>query len=150
MSDDAASSESETRARAFLAAMTRDLELAPQVLAQVRFDGAGDLASIFAVTDFAAAAVASASAAVAHFIATRFGTAPRVAVSRRLASLWFGFSIAPVGWTAGRFLHRGIRLPGTIRHPMVGSACTPMHPTIAPRRSKCWVCPPTRPQSPGR
>jgi hypothetical protein len=99
MSDDAASSESETRARAFLAAMTRDLELAPQVLSRVQFDGAGDLASIFAVSDFAAAAVASASAAVAQLIATRFGTAPRVAVSRRLASLWFGFSIAPVGWT---------------------------------------------------
>jgi hypothetical protein len=98
MSDDA-TSESETRARAFLAAMTRELELAPQVLSQVQFDGAGDLASIFAVSDFAAAAVASAAAAVAQLNATCFGTAPRVTVSRRLASLWFGFSIAPVGWT---------------------------------------------------
>ena len=96
---DAATSESEARARAFLVAMTRDLELAPQVLAQVQFDAAGDLPSIFAVSDFAAAAVAGASAAVAQLNATRFGTAPRVAVSRRLASLWFGFSIAPVGWT---------------------------------------------------
>src|SRR6516162_6859349 len=98
MSDEAGS-ESETRARAYLAAMTRDLELAPQVMAQVQFCGAGDLPSIFAVSDFAAAAVASAAAAVAQLNATRFGAAPPVTVSRRLASLWFGFSIAPLGWS---------------------------------------------------
>ena len=98
MSDDA-TSESATRARAYLAAMTRDLELAPQVMAQVQFCGAGDLPSIFAVSDFAAAAVASAAAAVAQLNATRFGAAPPVTVSRRLASLWFGFSIAPLGWS---------------------------------------------------
>ncbi|MCO6407661.1 CoA transferase [Hoeflea alexandrii] len=60
--------------------------------------GRGALPSAFAVSDFAAAAVASAGMALAEWIDARSGTLASVTVDRRLASLWFGFSIAPQGW----------------------------------------------------
>jgi hypothetical protein len=40
-----------------------------------------------------------ASAAIAGLIAARFGDLPPVSVSRRLSSLWFGWSIQPEGWS---------------------------------------------------
>ncbi len=86
------------RARRLLAAMVQDLQLAPQALAGVRFTGTDELPSAFAVTDFAAAAVAAAGAAVADWVAAHSGSLPAVTVSRRLASLWFGRSIQPQGW----------------------------------------------------
>jgi hypothetical protein len=93
------SSEDEARTRQFLTAISRDLGIPSEIATNVRFFGSGDLPSVFAVSDFAAAAIAAAGAAVGELVATRFGVAPRVVVSRRLASLWFGFSIRPVGWT---------------------------------------------------
>ena len=59
-------------------------------LANMELTGAGDLPSVFAVTDLAAASVGAAAAAVAELIAARHGTRPAVCVDRRLASLWFG------------------------------------------------------------
>lgn len=60
--------------------------------------GRGALPSAFAVSDFAAAAVASAGMALAEWSQARSGTLASVTVDRRLASLWFGFSIAPLSW----------------------------------------------------
>jgi CoA-transferase family III len=92
------SSEDEARTRQFLTAISRDLGIPSEIATNVRFSGSGDLPSVFAVSDFAAAAVAAAGAAVGELVATRFGVPPSVVVNRRLASLWFGFSIRPVGW----------------------------------------------------
>lgn len=66
---------------------------------QVECAGAGDLPSAFCVSDFAAAAVGVAGTAVAELVAHRRGTAPRVRVDRRLASMWFGMSVRPQDWT---------------------------------------------------
>ena len=65
----------------------------------VQITGQGSLASVFAVSDFAAAAVAAAGLALAEWSQARSGRLPSVSVDRRLASLWFDFSIAPEGWT---------------------------------------------------
>ena len=63
---------------------------------RVKIVGEGDLPSAFAVTGFAAGTVAAAALAVAEYAGTDAG----VTVDRRLASLWFGVSFQPVGWTA--------------------------------------------------
>ncbi|MEA2737096.1 MAG: hypothetical protein QOH05_403 [Acetobacteraceae bacterium] len=60
--------------------------------------GEGDLPSVFAVTDLAAASIGAASLAVAELIAARHGVHPSVRIERRLASLWFGLSVRPEGW----------------------------------------------------
>lgn len=60
--------------------------------------GDGDLASVFAVTDLAAASVGAACLAVAELVHARHGTWPSAAVDRRLASFWFARSIRPDGW----------------------------------------------------
>ncbi len=65
----------------------------------VSFSGSASLPSVFPVSDFAAAAVGAAGIAVAEFMTASFGVRPHVAVDRRLASLWFGFSIRPIDWT---------------------------------------------------
>jgi CoA-transferase family III len=86
----------ETRAREFLAAMADSLGGERATADAVSFSGSGSLASVFPVSDFAAAAVGSAGVAVADYMAAVFGARPQVAVDRRLASLWFGFSIRPI------------------------------------------------------
>ena len=90
--------EDEFQTRQFLTTISRDLGIGSEALANVHFAGSGDLPSVFAVSDLAAAAVAAAGASVAQFVATRFGVAPRVTVNRRLSSLWFLRSIRPDGW----------------------------------------------------
>ncbi len=60
--------------------------------------GSGDLPSVFSVSDLAAAAVGAAGAAVAELIGAVFGKTPPVVVDQRLSSLWFGWSIRPLGW----------------------------------------------------
>ena len=64
----------------------------------VVFGGDGDLPSYFAVTDLAAASVAAAALAVEQLLVAQGGAARAVRVDRRLASLWFGWSLHPVGW----------------------------------------------------
>lgn len=64
----------------------------------VVFGGAGDLPSYFATTDLAAAAVGAAALAVRQLMVAQGGAAGTVRVDRRLASLWFGWSLQPVGW----------------------------------------------------
>ncbi|WP_375588149.1 CoA transferase [Hoeflea alexandrii] len=70
----------------------------PGMSGTVEIVGRGALPSAFAVSDFAAAAVASAGMALAEWSQARSGTLASVTVDRRLASLWFGFSIAPLSW----------------------------------------------------
>ncbi|WP_417409952.1 CoA transferase [Hoeflea sp.] len=70
----------------------------PDLVERVEVAGEGALPSIFAVSDFATAAIAVAGLAIAEWTGARSGTSPAVRVNRRLASLWFGFSIAPQGW----------------------------------------------------
>lgn len=70
----------------------------PDLNGSVTMSGEGALPSAFAVSDFAAAAQATAGLSLAEWIEFHTGIAPMVDVDRRLASLWFGFSIAPNGW----------------------------------------------------
>ncbi len=69
------------------------------LLDAVSLGGAGELISAFRVTDFATAAVAAAGAAVAELLLAGTGALPAVRVDRRMASLWFGTSLRPQGWT---------------------------------------------------
>lgn len=61
--------------------------------------GQGALASVFPVTELAAASVGAAGCAAAALVGARHGTTPGVTVDRRLASFWFDSSIRPQGWT---------------------------------------------------
>jgi CoA transferase family III len=61
--------------------------------------GGGDLPSVFAVSDLAAASMGAAGLAAADFQTFIDDRTRRVEVDRRLASLWFGTSIRPEGWT---------------------------------------------------
>lgn len=70
----------------------------PRLSGAVEISGQGALPSIFAVSDFAAATIATAGLALAEWAGVRTANAPPVTVDRRLAALWFGFSIAPQGW----------------------------------------------------
>ena len=74
------------------------LELPADVLDAVHFGGAGALPSYYAVTDLAAASVGAAGLALRQLILAQGGEAAPVHVDRRLASLWFGWSIHPIGW----------------------------------------------------
>lgn len=85
-------------ARAFLADIWMSLGGSGEAVERVTFLGSGALPSAFAVSDLAAAAVAAAGLALSELVRARFGTAPAVAVDRRLASLWFGMSVKPEGW----------------------------------------------------
>ena len=59
--------------------------------------GSGDLPSWFAVSDLAAASVGAAGLMLARYAAD--GDAiPAVSVDRRLASLWFGWTLHAQGW----------------------------------------------------
>ena len=74
------------------------LGLPSSALARVFAMGHEAWPSAFRVTDLAVGAIGVAALAVSEMVA---GTAapPRVAVDRRLASLWFGTSIVPTGWS---------------------------------------------------
>lgn len=73
------------------------LALPPVALDRLAIGGSGDLPSAFPVTDLAASAIGAAALAVSE-LAAMVGDAPAVSVDRRLASLWFGLSIRPIGW----------------------------------------------------
>jgi hypothetical protein len=74
-------------------------EAAPVPVRAVELTGEGALASVFPVTDLAAASIAAVGLALARRVELAGHAAPAVAVDRRLASLWFAASVAPVGWT---------------------------------------------------
>jgi len=82
----------------FFSAMWRELGGDPAAAERVQFAGDGPLPSVFAVSGLAASAIGAAGAAVAELILTRFADAPRVCVDRKLSSLWFSWSMRPIGW----------------------------------------------------
>jgi hypothetical protein len=65
---------------------------------RVEFTSAGDLPSVFAVSDLAAASIGAAALAIAEHVALTASRPPTVSVDRRLASFWFASSIEPDGW----------------------------------------------------
>ena len=65
----------------------------------VFFTASGGLASPYAVTDFASATIATAGLAVAELVRALGGGDAAVSVDRRLASIWFGSSLRPIGWS---------------------------------------------------
>ena len=84
--------------RMFLGALIEALGLPCAAADRVRFERPDSLPSAFAVTAFASAVIGAAALAVSELVAA-IADAPPVVVDRRLASLWFGMSIKPVGWT---------------------------------------------------
>lgn len=89
----------EPAARVFFSALSDALGVTSECASRVRFEGTGNLPSAFAVSDFAAAAIGVAGAATTQWLQARGATPPEVCIDRRLASLWFGFSLKPVGWS---------------------------------------------------
>lgn len=74
----------------------------PHLLTRVRWHGKGLLQSVFAVDAFASASIATAGLAVASLRRCMDAgsiAAQEVVVDRRLASLWFGLSVRPQGWS---------------------------------------------------
>ncbi|MGO4742413.1 CoA transferase [Serratia quinivorans] len=61
--------------------------------------GEGALSSAFPVTELATASWAAAGLACAGLLQQRHGSLPPVFVDRRLASLWFGWTLRPLGWS---------------------------------------------------
>jgi hypothetical protein len=61
--------------------------------------GQGDLPSVYAVTDLAAASVGAAALSMASLLARRQSRMPAVQIDRALASRWFAYSIQPQGWS---------------------------------------------------
>jgi hypothetical protein len=74
------------------------LDLPLSALDAVQVTGEGGLASRFAVTDLAAASVGAAALAVQQLVVAQGGAPAAVTVDRRLASMWFSWSLHPVGW----------------------------------------------------
>jgi hypothetical protein len=81
-----------------LHAVSSALSLPAAELEVIDFAGEGALPSYYAVTDLAAASVGAAALALRQLIIAQGGKPAPVSVDRRLASLWFGWSIDPVGW----------------------------------------------------
>ncbi|HEX8403623.1 MAG TPA: CoA transferase [Duganella sp.] len=85
-------------ARHMLRAASSALALPAGALDAVHFGGEGALPSPYAVTDLAAASVGAAALALRQLMIAQGGDAGPVFLDRRLASLWFGWSIHPIGW----------------------------------------------------
>jgi hypothetical protein len=84
--------------RSLLAQAAESLRLPASALDRISVDGDGELPSAFAVTDFAAASIGAAAAALRHLSGELFDASPALRIDRRLASLWFNRSAAPIGW----------------------------------------------------
>lgn len=74
------------------------LDLPAAALEALTVTGEGALPSCFAVTELASASVGAAALAVRQLIVAQGGTPARVTVDRRLASMWFSWSLHPVSW----------------------------------------------------
>src|SRR5215472_16963432 len=73
------------------------LDLDEAALDRLAFQARDELPSAYRVSDFAAGAIGAAALAMSELVAID-GPAPLVKVDRRLAALWFGWSIKPIGW----------------------------------------------------
>ena len=110
----------------FLHSIWAGLGGTPGMASRVQFTSRGVLPSIFAVEDLAAAAIGSAGLAISELLNLSGHSSDHVAVDRRLASLWYGWSIRPEGWAlpspwdpiAGDYAARGdwIRLHTNAPH----------------------------------
>ena len=81
-----------------LATIWSALELPAPATDAVSFTGHANLPSYYAVTDLAAASIGAAALAMRELAALQGASEAPFSVDRRLASLWFGWSLAPVGW----------------------------------------------------
>lgn len=79
--------------------MWKGVDGPPATASRVEFTGHGALPSIFAVEDLAAAAIGAAGLAVNELLNAGGTHGGMVTVNRRLASLWYVWSMQPVGWT---------------------------------------------------
>jgi crotonobetainyl-CoA:carnitine CoA-transferase CaiB-like acyl-CoA transferase len=84
-------------ARSLTRAIGDALALPASSLDRLRIEGSDALPSAFSVTELATATIGAAALAVSELVGL-FSAAPAVTVDRRLASLWFGWSIRPLGW----------------------------------------------------
>ena len=84
--------------RTMVAGIWQELGLPPSSIDRLRVTGDQTLPSCFPVTDLAVATIGCACLAVSELL-DLVGKSPCVSVDRRLSSLWFGWSISPVGWT---------------------------------------------------
>lgn len=74
------------------------LDGAPGGLSRFSEQGEGGLPSAFAVSDLASATIGAAGLALSEWFDVNGAGTPAVRVERRLASLWFAFSMRPEGW----------------------------------------------------
>lgn len=88
----------QTSTHSILTHCTSALGLPDHVIERLNVRGVENLPSCFPVTDLAAASIGAAGLALTELLGG-LGQTVRVEVDRRLASLWFGFTIAPKGWT---------------------------------------------------
>ncbi len=65
---------------------------------EIEFLGDAELPAVFSVSDFAAATFAVVGAAISELVQLQFNRKPSITVDKRLASLWYGWSIKPIGW----------------------------------------------------
>jgi hypothetical protein len=84
--------------RSLLAQAVEALRLPASALDRITVEGEGELPSAFAVTDFAAASIGAAAAALRHVSDGFHDATPELRIDRRLASLWFDRSVSPLGW----------------------------------------------------
>ena len=82
----------------FMDAAAAALQLPADVTSQIRVTGTGTHPSTFAVADFAAGTVGTAALAIRALRDLGTDRSADVVVDRRLASLWFAWSIVPDGW----------------------------------------------------
>jgi hypothetical protein len=82
----------------FLEAASSALQFPADAHEHVVLQGLGELTSVFPVTDFAAEAIGAAGMAIGQLQKLRFNRTPDIVIDRRLASLWFGWSMHPVAW----------------------------------------------------
>jgi crotonobetainyl-CoA:carnitine CoA-transferase CaiB-like acyl-CoA transferase len=83
--------------RPLMSAVWDALGLPAASLGRLHIEGSDALPSAFPVTELAVATIGAAALAVSE-LAGLSGGAPAITANRRLASLWFGLSIRPLGW----------------------------------------------------
>jgi CoA-transferase family III len=66
--------------------------------ADIDFVGNGALPSVYDVTGFVTASLAAVAQATQQLVAVLGGPTGPITIDRRLASMWLGTSIAPMGW----------------------------------------------------
>ena len=78
-----------------LSSLSGSLGLSPDAV----LTGPATLASVYPVSELAAASVATAGVALAELLDALGLGRPAVTVRRELADAWFGIALRPIGWT---------------------------------------------------